>query len=78
MPQGTFVLEFHFGFRGMDIHIYGIRLHFEIDEIIGIFGHRDQRLISRHYGLVKKWMTDITVVYEKKLIGSTLFGKLRR
>ncbi|MPM45289.1 hypothetical protein SDC9_91975 [bioreactor metagenome] len=62
----------------MDIHIYRIRLHFEINEIIGILGSRNQRLVSGHDGFMKKRMTDITVIDEEKLIGSPLSGELRR
>ncbi len=49
-----------------------------LNEIIGILGSRNQRLVSGHDGFMKKRMTDITVIDEEKLIGSPLSGELRR
>ena len=77
LPDSLFILKFDFRFGGMDVNVYILGLHFQIDEIGHLLTYRNQTFKSTLHRLVEIRMLHITAIRKEELMGTLFLGRFR-
>ena len=76
LPDGHLILKLDLGLRGMDVHVDGLRLYSETQEVVGLLALGNQLLIGRHHRFMEIGVTHVSPVDEQELQRVTLAGIL--
>ena len=74
LEQQLLLLELDFGLGGVNVHVNGGGIHFQVDEIGGRDAFRHQVFVGFHHGLVQVGAAEVSAVHKEELVAQGLAG----